>query len=210
MESPRRGRMWRGGPPASLGLLLPSPFSNPPPDPRPWGVSTEAASSGSPPATSLVAFQGSVDSELNPSLSFCHLPPVWPGLPYQNSPVKWKEYYILLLWESNTMCVCGLGHSDKGVYSQSYGFSGSHVQMWGLDHKAGLAPKTWCFQTVVLEKTLESHLDCKEIKPVHPKGDQSCIFIERTDAEAEAPILWLPDGKSWLIWKDPDAGKVWR
>ena len=87
------------------------------------------------------------------------------------------------------MCVHGLGHSDKGLYSQSYGFSSSHVQMWGLDHKAGLAPKTWCFQIVLLEKTLESPLDCKEIKPVNPKGNQSWIFIGRTDAEAEASIL---------------------
>ena len=79
--------------------------------------------------------------------------------------------------------------------------------MWELDHKEGWAPKSWCFQTVVLEKTLESPSDCKEIQSVHPKGDQSWIFIGRTDVEAEAPILWPPDGKSWLIGKDPDAGK---
>ena len=71
-------------------------------------------------------------------------------------------------------------------------------------------PKNWCFHTVVLEKTLESPLDCKEIKPIHPKGNQSSILIGRTDAEAEAPILWPPDVKSWLIGKDPDAGKDWR
>ena len=82
--------------------------------------------------------------------------------------------------------------------------------MWELDHKEGGALKNWCFWTVVLEKTLESPLDYKEIKPVKPKRDQSWIFIERTDAEAEALILWPPDGKSWLIWKDPDAGKDWR
>ena len=81
--------------------------------------------------------------------------------------------------------------------------------MWELDHK-DFALKNWCFWTVVLEKTLESPLDCKEIKQVHPKGNQSWIFIGRTDAEAEAPILWIPDAKSWLIWKDPDAGKDWR
>ena len=82
--------------------------------------------------------------------------------------------------------------------------------MWELDHKEGWAPKNWCFWTVVLEKTLESPLDCKEIQPVNPKGNQSWIFIGRTDAEAEAPILWPPDVKSWLIWKDPDDEKDWR
>ena len=82
--------------------------------------------------------------------------------------------------------------------------------MWVLDHKEDWVPKNWCFWTVVLEKTLESPLDCKEIQPVHPKGNQSWIFIGRTDAEAEAPILWPPDLKSWLIGKDPDAGNDWR
>ena len=87
-----------------------------------------------------------------------------------------------------------------------YGFSGSHVWMWELDYKESWVPKNWCFWTVVLEKTLESPLDCKEITPVHPKGNQSWVFIFRTGAEAETPILWPPDAKSWLIWKDPDAG----
>ena len=82
--------------------------------------------------------------------------------------------------------------------------------MWELDHKESWAPKNWCFWTVVLEKTLESLLDCKEIQPVHPKGDQSWIFIGRTDAEAETLTLWPPDGKNWLIGKGPDAGKDWR
>ena len=76
-------------------------------------------------------------------------------------------------------------------------------------YKESWVLKNWCFWTVVLEKTLESPLDCKEIQPVHPKGDQSWVFIGRTDAQAETPILWPPDGKSWLIWKDPDAGKDW-
>ena len=84
-----------------------------------------------------------------------------------------------------------------------------HVWMWTLDHKEGWAPKNWCFSTVVLEKTLESPLDFKEIKPVSPKGDQSWIFIGRTDAIAGTPILWPPDVKKWLIGKDPDAGKDW-
>ena len=84
------------------------------------------------------------------------------------------------------------------------------VWMWKLDHKEGWAPKNWYFRTVVLEKTLEIPLDCKEISPVHPKGNQSLIFIGRTDAEAEAPILWPPDAKDWFIWKDPDVVKDWR
>ena len=99
--------------------------------------------------------------------------------------------------------------ADKGPPSLSYGFSSSHVWMWGLDYKESWVPKDWCFWTMVL-KTLESPLDCKEIQPVHHKGNQSWIFIGRTDAEAQTPILWPPDGKNWLIWKDPDAGKDWR
>jgi len=92
--------------------------------------------------------------------------------------------------------------------SQSYGFSSSHVRMWELDHEEGWVLKNWCFWTVVLEKTLESPLDCKEIQQVHPKGNQSWIFTGRT--EAEAPTLWPIDVKSWLIGKDSDAGKDWR
>ena len=86
------------------------------------------------------------------------------------------------------------------------------VIMYGceLDHKESWALKNWCFWTVVLEKTLENPLDCKEIQPVHPKGNQSWMFIGRINAEAETPILWLPDAKNWLFWKDPDAGKDWR
>ena len=101
--------------------------------------------------------------------------------------------------------------ANQGLSSQSYGFSGSHVWMWVLDPERGWTPKNWCFWTVVLEKTLERPLDCKDIQPIHPKGNQSWIFIGRTDAEAETPILWSLDAmKNWLIWKDPDAGKVWR
>ena len=98
--------------------------------------------------------------------------------------------------------------TNKGPSSQSYIFSSSHVWMWELDHKETWASKNWCFWTVVLEKTLESPLDCKEIQPVHPKGNQSWIFIGRTDAKA--PIFWSLDAKSWFIWKDPEAGKDWR
>ena len=95
-------------------------------------------------------------------------------------------------------------------YSQSYGFSSSHVQMWELDYKKSWVPKNWCFWTVFLEETLESPLDCKEIQPVNLKGHQSWMFIGRTDAEAETPIFWPPHAKSWLIGKDPDAGKDWE
>ena len=98
---------------------------------------------------------------------------------------------------------------NKGPSSQGYGFSSSHVWMWELDYKESWVLKDWCFWTMVLEKALESPLDCKEIQPVHPKGDQSWMFIGRTDVGAETPILWLPDAKSWLIWKNPDAGKDW-
>ena len=99
---------------------------------------------------------------------------------------------------------------QQGLCSQSYGFSSSHVWMWELDHKECWGPKNLCFWNVVLKNTLENPLDSKEIKPVNPKGNQSWIFIRRTDAEAEAPILWPPDAKNWLIGKDPDAGKDWR
>ena len=98
---------------------------------------------------------------------------------------------------------------NKGPSSQGYGFPSGHVWMWELDYKESWVEKNWYFCTVVLEKTLESPLDCKEIQPVHPKGDQSWVFIGRTDVEAETPTLWPPDVKSWLIWKDPDAGKDW-
>ena len=108
---------------------------------------------------------------------------------------------------------CHLHPSDTFVLQHYlyYGLSSGHVWMWKLDHKAGWVLKNWCFWTVVLEKTRESPLDCKEIKPVNPRGNQPriFIFIGRTDAEAETPILWTPDVKSWFIGKDPDAGKDW-
>ena len=93
--------------------------------------------------------------------------------------------------------------ANKGLSSQGYGFSSGHVWMWELDYKESWVPKNCCFWTVVLKKTLESPLDCKEIQPVHPKGDLSWVFIERTDAEAETPILWLPDEKNWLSLEKP-------
>ena len=100
--------------------------------------------------------------------------------------------------------------ADKGPSSQGCGSSSSRVWIWELNHKECWAPKNWCFWAVVLEETLKSLLDCKEIKPVHPKGNQSWILTGRTDAEAETPILWPPDVKNWLIGKDPDAGQDWR
>ena len=116
----------------------------------------------------------------------------------KNLPAMWEIWVRFLGWK------------DKDPSSQSYGFSSSHIWMWELDYKENWAPKNWCFSTVVLEKTLESPLDRKEIQPVHPKGNQSWIFIGRTEAEEETPILWPPDSNNWLIGKDPDAGKVWR
>ena len=98
---------------------------------------------------------------------------------------------------------------NKDLSSQSYGFSSGHVWMWELYYKESWVLKNWCFWTVVLEKTLESPLDRKEIQPVHPKGNQSWVFIGRTHVEAETPVFWLPDSKNWLTRKDPDAGKDW-
>ena len=109
----------------------------------------------------------------------------------------------------STVYILLYNNANKGPYSQSYGFPSSHVWMWELDYKESWALKNWCFWTVVLEKTLESPLDSKEIQPVHPKGNQSWVFI-RTDAEAEISILWPPDAKNWLTGKDPDAGENWR
>ena len=102
--------------------------------------------------------------------------------------------------------------ANKGLSSQGHGFSSGHVWMWELDYKESWVPKNWCFWTMVLEKTLESSLNWKEIQPVHSKGNQSWVFTARTDVEVESPILWLPDVKNWLTWKEPDAGKdcVWE
>ena len=102
--------------------------------------------------------------------------------------------YIVLNW-----IICWFWHINKHT----------NVWMWELDYKENRAPKNWCFWTVVLEKTLESPFNCKEIQPVHPKGDQFWVYIGRTDVEAETPVLWPPDVRSWLIWKDPNAGKDW-
>ena len=116
----------------------------------------------------------------------------------------WKESY-----DKSRECIKKQRHhfANQDPYSQSYGFSSSHVWMWELDYKESWAPKNWCFWTVVLKKTLESLLDYKEMRPVNPKGNQPWIFIGRTDNEAKTPLLWPPDAKSLLITKDPDAGK---
>ena len=110
---------------------------------------------------------------------------------------------------SNNCGPCYDSLATKDLSSQSYGFSSSHIWIWVLYHIEGWVPKNWYLQIVVLEKTLESPLDCNEIKPTHPKASQPWILIGRTDAEAEAPILWPPDAKSHLIAKDTDAGKDW-
>ena len=99
--------------------------------------------------------------------------------------------------------------TNTGLSSQSYDFSSGHVWLWELDCKESWAPKNWYFWSVVLEKALESPLECKEILPVHPKADQSWVFIGRTNVEAKIPVFWPPDAKSWLIGKEPDAGKDW-
>ena len=118
----------------------------------------------------------------------------------------WKESY-----DQPTQHIKKQRHyfANKGPSSQGYGFSSSRVWMWELDYKESWMLKNWCFWTMVLEKTLERPLDCRDIQPIHPKGNQSWVFIGRTDVEAETPVLWPPDVKSWLIWKDPDGGKDW-
>ena len=122
--------------------------------------------------------------------------------------MKWKEGrmfpFLFYYWQSQ------LTNFKWDKIAHKYGFSSSHVWMWKLDHKESWAPKNWCFWTVMLKKTLESPLDYKEIKSVHPKENQSWTFTGRTDAEAEIPILRPPDAKNWLIAKDPDAGEDWR
>ena len=123
---------------------------------------------------------------------------------------KRKEHsltlHVLLKWKINQW----IDYFPQKFSFIIYGFPSSHVWMWELDCKESWAPKNWCFWTVVLEKTLENPLDCKEIQAVHPKRNQSWVFTGRTDVEAKTPIVWPPDVTSWLIWKDPDAGKDWR
>ena len=133
---------------------------------------------------------------------------------WEEMPCLFSECWALIQLFHSPLSLSSRGFLSSSSLSAirvvSYGFSSSHVWMWELDYKGSWVPKNWCFWTVVLEKPLESPLDCKEIQPVHPKGNQSWIFIGRTDAEAETPILWPLDAKKWLIWKDPDAGKDGR
>ena len=119
----------------------------------------------------------------------------WSGLPFPSPRqyIKKQRHYF----------------ANKSPSSQGYGFSSSHLWMWELDYKETWVLKNWSFWTVVLDKTFENPLDYKEIQPVHPKADQSWVFIGRTHVEAETLILWPHDVKGWLIWKDPDAGKDW-
>ena len=141
----------------------------------------------------------------------------WSGLPFPSPgnlsdpgikpesptlPAYWRLSETLHMWQKSLISI--------SCFYNYYQISSSHVWMWELDYKESWVLKNWCFWTVMLEKTLESPLDCKEIQPVHPKGNQSWIFIGRTDAEAEIPILCSPDAKNWLIGKDPDAGKERR
>ena len=121
--------------------------------------------------------------------------------------IPWDKLILIII----VVWYCSRRHcfANKGPSGQGYGFSSGHVWMCELDCEESWAPKNWCFWTVVLEKTLERPLDCKEIQPVHPEGNKSWVFIGRTDAEAEMPILWPPHVKSWLIGKDPEAGRDW-
>ena len=131
------------------------------------------------------------------------------------SVLQWSTFFMaqlshLYMTTGKTIAWIIWIFASKRPYSQSYGFFSSHVRMWELDHKEGSAPKNWCLQIVLLKKTLESSLDYKKSKSVNPKGNQSWIFIRRTDAVAKAPVLWPPAMKSQLIRKDPNSGKDWR
>ena len=152
----------------------------------------------------------------------------WVAIPFSRGssrPRDWTPvshiagwYFTVWATRETQITYIHIMNINKGPSSQSYGFSSSHIQMWELDYKESWVSKNWYFWTIVLEKTPESPLDCKEIKPVNRKGNQSWIFTEKTDAEAETPKLWPPDVKNWLIWKDPDAdvkvivlsSKMWR
>ena len=112
------------------------------------------------------------------------------------------------MWKYTSNCLSDMV-AYRGPSSQGYGFSSGHVWMWELDYKQSWALKNWWFWTVVLEKTLESPLDSKEIQPVHSKGDRSWVFFGRNDAKAETPVHWPPHAKNWLIGKDSDAGRDW-
>ena len=126
-----------------------------------------------------------------------------PGFEPWVRKIPWKRE-----WLPTPLFLPGEFHGQGSLVG--YGFSSRHIWMWKLDHKEGWVLKNWCFWITVLEKILENPLDCKEIKPIDLEGNQPWIFTGRTDAKAEAPVLWWPDAKNWLIGKDPDAGKDWR
>ena len=131
------------------------------------------------------------------------------GKQWGNYEIKWHLLLGRKVMTNRDSILKSRDIVNKGPSSQGYGFSSGHVWMWELDCEESWVSKNWCFGTVVLEKTLESPLNCKGIQPVHPKGDQSWVSNGRTDVEAETPIFWPSDAKSWLIWKDPDAGRDW-
>ena len=160
-----------------------------------------------------------------------------PNPSWQKMGKRWKQWQTLYSWAPKITEVCDFSHeikrhlllgrktmtnldrilekqrhyfAHKSLYSQRYGFSNSHVWIWDLDNNKGWALKNWCFWTVILEETLKSPLDFKKFKAVNPEGNQPWVFTGRSDAEAEAPLLWPPDARNWLLRKDPDAGKDWR
>ena len=135
----------------------------------------------------------------------CPTPQTHTVIPSEILAVSLKQYSLDSILKSKDITLPTKVHLVKAMVFPVV----THVWMWELNYKESWAPKNWCFWTVLLEETPESPLDCKEIQPVHPKGNQSWKFIRRTDAETETPILWPPDAKNWLIWKDPDAGKDW-
>ena len=132
------------------------------------------------------------------------------SFPHIHADTYYPSFFILAIQMRQHIKKQRHYFANRGPSSQGYGFSSGHVWMWELDYKESWAPKNWCFRTVVLEKTLESPLGCKEIEPVHPKGDQSWVLIGRTDVEAETAIVWPPTTKSGLILRYPDAGEDWR
>ena len=151
-------------------------------------------------------------------ISWCWVPTIYvknilPYLVTYNWP-KCAEIHVIILSSQRKRRIKDISFFDQGYAvrhtQNTHGFSSSHVWMWELDYKESWAPKNWCFWIGVLERTLESFLDCKKIKAVNPKGNQSWIFNGRTEAEADAPQLWPSDAKNLLIWKDPDAGRDWR
>ena len=135
--------------------------------------------------------------------------PLGQGSGWGATEVGGPAFSVAMFWAPYQLCWSAFKFSTRYLVTAMVFPVFMYVWMWELDYKESWVQKNWCFWTMVLEKTLETPLDCKELQPVHPKGNQSWVFIGRTDAEAETPIFWPPDVKSWLIWKDPDVGKDW-